>query len=494
MLIARVSARFSGQLLRVPHATLSQAIRFFTSSSLHTTLALPRPQIQVRSVVLASHLVFRRQNRPTSHSKAFATMGSLPESSNAVRVLILGGCYGGLSAAVNLLDLSQGYSPRMNSEPYIHHPDLPRFNVDITIVDERDGYYHLIGSPLALADSNFSKKNWVKYSDIPGLKDPSINIIQGSVTSVDPATKKATISAHLTKEKNTLEYDYLVSATGLRRVWPVVPQSKTRKQYLLEAENHITSVHNAKHGVMVVGGGAVGIEMAAELKMVKPHLMVTLIHSRDKLLSSEGLPDETKDVALQLLREAGVEVLMSHRLAANNKVETTDGSEKYEIEFTNGHKMFASEVIMAISRSVPTSTYLPTSALDADGLVKIKPNLQFQDGTPNAESHYAAGDITNWPGIKRCGGAMHHGHYVAQNIHQSILSQRAGHTPEFKELVVYPPVIGLAVGKKAVASSPDTGTVYGEEVAQSCFRDDLGWTICWNYMQLGGRKTDEAKA
>ncbi|CCT73411.1 related to pyridine nucleotide-disulphide oxidoreductase AMID-like [Fusarium fujikuroi] len=421
-------------------------------------------------------------------------MGSLPESSNAVRVLILGGCYGGLSAAVNLLDLSQGYSPRMNSEPYIHHPDLPRFNIDITIVDERDGYYHLIGSPLALADSNFSKKNWVKYSDIPGLKDPSINIIQGSVTSVDPSTKKATISAHLSEEKSTLEYDYLVSATGLRRVWPVVPQSKTRKQYLLEAENHINSVHNAKHGVVVVGGGAVGIEMAAELKMVRPHLKVTLVHSRDKLLSSEGLPDKTKDVALQLLLEAGVEVLMSHRLTTNNKVETTDGSEKYEIEFTNGYKMFASEVIMAISRSVPTSTYLPTSALDADGLVKIKPNLQFQDGTPNAESHYAAGDITNWPGIKRCGGAMHHGHYVAQNIHQSILSQRAGHTPEFKELVVYPPVIGLAVGKKAVASSPDTGTVYGEEVAQSCFRDDLGWTICWNYMQLGGRKTDEAKA
>lgn len=67
-------------------------------------------------------------------------MGSLPETSNAVRVLILGGCYGGLSAAVNLLDLSQGYSPRMNSEPYTHHPNLPTFNIEITIVDERDGY------------------------------------------------------------------------------------------------------------------------------------------------------------------------------------------------------------------------------------------------------------------------------------------------------------------------------------------------------------------
>ncbi|KAF5001436.1 hypothetical protein FGRMN_1032 [Fusarium graminum] len=421
-------------------------------------------------------------------------MGSLPEASNAVRVLILGGCYGGLSAAVNLLDLSQGYSPRMSSEPYIHHPDLPQFNIEITIVDERDGYYHLIGSPLALADSNFSKKNWVRYSDIPGLKDPSINIIQGSVNSVNPEAKKATISAHLTQEKSELEYDYLVASTGLRRVWPVVPQSLTRKQYLLEAESHINAVQDAKYGVVVVGGGAVGIEMAAELKMVKPHLKVTLVHSRDKLLSSEGLPDETKDVALDLLREAGVVPLMSHRVASTNKVQTTDGSVKYEIEFTNGHKMFASQVVMAISRSAPTSTYLPAYSLDKDGFVKIKPNLQFEEGTPNAEVHYAAGDINNWPGIKRCGGAMHHGHYVALNIHQSILSHQAGHAPEFKELVVYPPVIGLAVGKKAVASSPDNGTVSGEEVAQACFRDDLGWTICWNYMQLGGRKTDEAKA
>ncbi|KAM0246420.1 hypothetical protein ACHAP5_004734 [Fusarium lateritium] len=421
-------------------------------------------------------------------------MGSLPEASSAVRVLILGGCYGGLSAAVNLLDLSQGYSPRMNSEPYIHHPDLPQFNIEITIVDERDGYYHTIGSPLALADSAYSKKNWIKYSDILGLKDPSINIIQGSATSVDPETKKATISAHLTQEKTTLEYDYLVASTGLRRVWPVVPQSLTRKQYLLEAENHINSAQDAKHGVVVVGGGAVGIEMAAELKMVRPHLDVTLVHSRDKLLSSEGLPDETKDVALELLREAGVKPLMSHRVAATNKVETTDGSDKYEIEFTNGHKMFASQVVMAISRSVPTSTYLPSSALDKDGFVKIRPNLQIEEGTPNAEAHYAVGDINNWPGIKRCGGAMHHGHYAALNIHQSILSHRAGHIPKFKELVVYPPVIGLAVGKKAVAYGPESGTVSGEEVAQSCFRDDLGWTICWNYMQLGGRKTDEAKA
>jgi len=38
-----------------------------------------------------------------------------------------------------------------------------------------------------------------------------------------------------------------------------------------------------------------------------------------------------------------------------------------------------------------------------------------------------------------------------------------------------PPMIGLAVGKKAVASGPE-GTVFGEDVMQSYFRDDLGFT------------------
>ncbi|CAM1509361.1 Fc.00g031000.m01.CDS01 [Cosmosporella sp. VM-42] len=415
-------------------------------------------------------------------------MGSLPEASHAVRVFIAGGCYAGLAAAANLLDLSNGLKPRMSDGNYTHNPDLPRFDVDITIVDERDGYYHLIGSPLAFADSDYANKNWVKFTDMPYLQLPNVKIIQGSVAGVNAGAKTATISHHLTKEETTHEYDFFVAATGLRRVFPVVPQSLTRKQYLLEAEAQIKACENAKHGVVVVGGGAVGIEMAAELKMVKPQTKVTLVHSRDKLLSSEGLPDETKDVALELLKEGGVEVLLNHRLATTTQLETTDGSNKQEIEFTNGHKLIASEVVMAISRSIPTTSYLPHKAIDPEGYVYIRPNLNFAEGTPNADSHFAAGDITKWSGIKRCGAAMHQGHYAAMNLYQRLVEQRTGQKPAFHELNEVPPMIGLAVGKKAVAYGPDAGTIAGEDVAHAYFRDDLGWGICWNWIGFGPRK------
>lgn len=236
---------------------------------------------------------------------------------------------------------------------------------------------HLIGSPLALADSNYTKKAWVKFQDIPSLQQSNVKVIIGSVTAVDCETKTVTTLDAVTKVATEHTYDFFVAASGLRRVWPVVPQSLSRKQYLVEAAEHIHAVSNAQHGVVVVGGGAVGIEMAAELKLVHPRIEVTLVHSRDKLLSAEALSDECKDTALELLRESGVNVLMNHRLNKSVREDTTDGSIKYQLEFANGHKMAASDVIMAVSQPVSTATYMPTTALDENNLVKIRPKYEL---------------------------------------------------------------------------------------------------------------------
>ncbi|KAL2163605.1 hypothetical protein VTH06DRAFT_5663 [Thermothelomyces fergusii] len=164
-------------------------------------------------------------------------MGSVPDlqTPQPFRVLIAGGSYGGLSAALNLYDLCRGLPPRCGPTPAAGEdlPETPQFAVDITIVDERDGFYHLIGSPLALASEAFSEKCWVKYSDIPGLRAPDIHVVQGSVRSVDPERKVATYLPHGSDaEAQEVRYDYFVAASGLRRVWPVVPQSLRRKQYL----------------------------------------------------------------------------------------------------------------------------------------------------------------------------------------------------------------------------------------------------------------------
>ncbi|KAI1743459.1 hypothetical protein F4680DRAFT_408283 [Xylaria scruposa] len=387
------------------------------------------------------------------------------------RVLIAGGCYGGLSAAVNLLEKCDAL-------------DLP-ISVDITIVDERDGYYHLIGSPLAMASREYAEKAWVDYKDVKRLQRPNVTFVQGTITNVDCENRIAVISEHKTQKTREESYDFFIAATGLRRTWPVVPQALTREAYLAEVGAHCDRVLNSTAPVLVVGGGAVGIEMAAELKLTKPSVQVTLAHSRGKLLSAEPLPDMVKDCALELAEQSGVDVLLNHRLASSMSTKNADGSLLYEVEFTNGHKMVASEVITAISNSIPSSSYLPRDSLDSDGYVNVRPTMQLPAGVPNAESHFAVGDMIHWSGIKRCGGALYEGKIAALNIHQIMLQQLQKKEPEFTQLSEIPPMIGLAVGKNGLSYGSE-GMNYGPQVMQIFFEEDLGFRIVWDHLRLGG--------
>lgn len=114
---------------------------------------------------------------------------------------------------------------------------------------------HVIGSPLALSSKSYAEKAWVKYKDIPVLQRPDVRFVHGSVSKIDPESKTATILEKPNKTERAELYDFFIAATGLRRVWPVVPQSQSRDEYLEEAGRHIDAVTNSTAPVLVVGGG-----------------------------------------------------------------------------------------------------------------------------------------------------------------------------------------------------------------------------------------------
>ena len=115
--------------------------------------------------------------------------------------------------------------------------------------------------------------------------------------------------------------------------------------------------------------------MAAELKLVHPHVKVTLAHSHSKLLSSEPLPEEVKDRALDLIHDAGVDVLLEHRLDTTVEKIGVDGTRYLELKYNNGHTMHASQVILAVSMSVPSTDFLPSGAMDTHGYIRINARL-----------------------------------------------------------------------------------------------------------------------
>ncbi|KAF7186504.1 Oxidoreductase OXR1 [Pseudocercospora fuligena] len=225
--------------------------------------------------------------------------------------------------------------------------------------------------------------------------------------------------------------------------------------------------------------------MAAKMKVVEPSINVTLVHSRNQLLSAEPLPDEIKQMSLDCLRKGGVEVILGKgRITSISTTEGDDGKPVQKLTLGDGSQLTASHVISAISQQVPSTTYLPKSCLDEDGLVKIDNKLQFLPDQPNNEHHYATGDICKWSGIKRCGAAMAMGVRAADNIHQHILNQRASTEINLTPWPEVPPMIALACGKSAVIYDPVGGARCGEEEMKIYFRDDLCFKGCWDHAGL----------
>lgn len=190
------------------------------------------------------------------------------------KVLVIGGSYGGLATSLNLWDLCNGRSARFNAA-LENEPNDVKIPVEITVVDEKDGYcevpcyemvtlrmtttnpgsilVHLISAPLALASNCYAPKAWTKFGDIPALKN--IHFIKGSAKGIDMKRKCATICESMTNSESEVPYDFCVAASGLRRAWPVVPQSTTRELYLEETAAHVNAVKAARDGVVVIGGG-----------------------------------------------------------------------------------------------------------------------------------------------------------------------------------------------------------------------------------------------
>lgn len=97
---------------------------------------------------------------------------------------------------------------------------------------------------------------------------------------------------------------------------------------------------------------------------------------------------------------------------------------------------------------------------------------------------------------------MHMGFLAAENIHQQMLHERERIKPEFSIWPEVPPMIALAIGRKAATYAPAGGVQCGEEQMKLFFGDDLGFTGksrspqsgkhfqlthftgCWNHMKL----------
>ena len=169
--------------------------------------------------------------------------------------------------------------------------------------------------------------------------------------------------------KETVLWDYLVLATGSSYPAPLKPASahqtgRVRARQIMR-QNRVegfaaaaVQISRAKH-VLVIGGGVVGVELAAELAITagRAPQRVTLVHSRKRLM--DNLPVEASERARRWLERQGVEVIVGERFLplkeGNVGERTTSAGHCYEGE-TSGRVLYPDEVLFAGGAKPETSS------------------------------------------------------------------------------------------------------------------------------------------
>lgn len=149
-------------------------------------------------------------------------------------------------------------------------------------------------------------------------------VLQATVTAVTPThvvvQSNDAAAAELTGGKQKLwsidgvsiPYSHMVYALGSHLPDPLRTEARTKTEGMSWMRD-IQARVKASQEIVLVGGGALGVEFATDIKSVYPDKKVTLIHSRKQLLPN--FDEKVHEVALKRLQELGVDVVLGERLA-----------------------------------------------------------------------------------------------------------------------------------------------------------------------------------
>jgi NADPH-dependent 2,4-dienoyl-CoA reductase/sulfur reductase-like enzyme len=204
-------------------------------------------------------------------------------------------------------------------------------------------------------------------------------LLETAVTAVEVGART------VTTDTGDFAYGKLLLATGATPRRLKVPGADLAGVYTLRTLQDSDAIREAARAAgraVVVGGGFIGMEVAASLSQLG--LRVTLIHMGDGLFDQLGSP-ELSDQLLALYREHGVAVLLEEEVARFGGVDALE-----YVEAKSGLCVEADIAVVGVG-VVPNVDFLGASGLALDNGVVV--NERFQTAAPGV---YAAGDVANF--------------------------------------------------------------------------------------------------
>lgn len=297
--------------------------------------------------------------------------------------------------------------------------------VDIFVIDSKD-YFEFTPSIHTAIAGNRKPEALLRQLDAQLVRH--VHFVQG--TAVDLDAEKVTVLSG-DAETRHVPYDFLVIATGCAYAAPIrTTSSEYRLTDRLESLRRVSSELDAASSVLVVGGGAVGVEICGELACRGKQ--VTLATNTSELVGDCPVTIRTKVVSA--LKAKGVTIYFDCRASQI-------GDKEYSLEGDTQETIHADECLWCFGARPHTEFCTKYLACDDRGFLVI--DADTRRCTAKARC-YAAGDVASKPDAQRLASYAHlEGEFVAHQIIAE-LSQVAPPRP----YIAPPRFVALSLGPR----------------------------------------------
>ncbi|MDX6403685.1 MAG: demethylphylloquinone reductase [Blastocatellia bacterium] len=306
-------------------------------------------------------------------------------TANNARILIIGGGFGGLFTALELVGAG-----------------------DITLVNDED---HFLFKPMLYEYLSGEVEAWHIAPDCKELLDEKVRFIRGTVTQIDLDAKAVNIAGRA----EPLGYDVLIIAPGAVTNYAGVEgaeqfalpfrtlnDANRLRRRMTEALDHVqpdAAPQDTRSALTfaVVGGGASGVELTTKMadllrdavkrRALKGEPRVLIIEMADRLVP--GMGEELRRFVEDALHESRVELHTQTRVVRVTETAITLDHNQQHTELET-----AGIVWVAGVRTSPLAESLKVEK-DRRGLLLVEHTLQVR-GYPNV---FALGDVAFYPDV-----------------------------------------------------------------------------------------------
>lgn len=343
---------------------------------------LPEPE----AVAYASQLLQLEHIEPAKKSKkSNVALDKFYRFVQRSTVVILGGGFAGATAAKKLEQNKRLNVILIDQKPFFEStPEVLRTFVETTI----ENSLNLINT------ITVHHKDYLTRA----------KFIEGSVVEVTPEK--------VVTESETIFFDYLVIATGssyrsstcagqalrfdlrilFAKVSFITAGTDIKQQYVSKSERKMTRSDSARSvalgdtaskikdakSVLIVGGGVVGVELAAEIVVKYPQKRVTIVHRHPRL--AEKMEQKVSDYVRKFLATRGVNIILNEEVAEPSEpIEKLQGK-MYDYQLNPNQAKLSADVVRFYRCDTSRALFLSsplTPPLQSFWCTGTTPNTQF---------------------------------------------------------------------------------------------------------------------